>query len=152
LLAGLDDTLARRVVVALNSLQLSFHRSPLPAVVDASSGLPSGSLAVAIFAFLGDPRILAEIERLMAWLNGAGRRTKVVVLYPTDQRQILVPRIGREITRAVALDSIERELRGTVSRLLGEASGARVDHFDSVTLDPSKTWGRRTRNRSRGSS
>jgi hypothetical protein len=124
LLAGLDDALARRVVVALDGLGLQFHRAP--SAVSLGDVARNSSFGVIIVAYTGEREVFARLDEFQAWSNQVGRRAAVVMLCASVLRNDLWPRPGHGISVVVPLESLETELREVVSRILGVAPRYRV--------------------------
>jgi hypothetical protein len=119
LLAGLDDALARRVVAALDSLGLHFHRAPSVAAVGERSGL--SAFDVVIVAFVGDRSVLPGLEKIDEWSGLNGRRPAVVLLCPGSLLGEAFGRVGGRVGRLVVLETLESELREVVTTMLGVA-------------------------------
>ncbi len=124
LLAGLDDAVARRVVIALDSLGLHFYRAPSLTALGEWARL--SDFGVIIVAYTGDRSTLAGVDDLETWSSRNGRRSAVVMLCSSALLNDIEPPAGHGIARVVLLESLESELRQVVSTLLGVAPRFRI--------------------------
>jgi hypothetical protein len=119
LLAGIDDGLARRVVVALSPLGADFQRTPW---ATAFGGLATDSgCDVVIVGHHGD---LSGLELLVGTTRSAAseiRQAALVVLCRQDLLPEVEPLFARGVSRAVAIEELERTLYDAVSSLLAVA-------------------------------
>jgi hypothetical protein len=119
LLAGIDDALARRVVVALSPLGADFQRT--------SWALAFGGVAtdpgceVVIVGHRGD---LSGLELLVGAARSGASRIRQVALVVLCRRDLLgevEPLFGRGVSRAVAIEELDHKLYDAVSSLLAVA-------------------------------
>jgi len=116
LLAGLDEGLALRVRIALDSLGLQLHRAPSLAAVRQLPGPTGFDVVIAVFSSEASaPAGLGELEQ---WSKANGRRPAVVLLCPGALLGEATNRLGFGIGRLVMVESIESELRHVVSAML----------------------------------
>jgi len=124
LLAGLDDALARRVVVALDSLGLHFHRAT--SMASMARIVSPARFAIIVLAYAQDTIGRANRDEVQAWWDSCGRCTASVMLCPAPLMGQAQVWLGRGISRVVAIDAIAQELRATVATLIGVAPRVRL--------------------------
>ena len=119
LLAGLDDALARRVVVALSPLGADFQRTSW---ATAFGGLAAESgCDVVIVGHFGD---LSGLELLLETTRSdrpRSRQPALVVLSRRDLLDDVEPLLGLGVSRAVAIEELDHSLYEAVSSLLAVA-------------------------------
>jgi hypothetical protein len=131
LLIGLDDALARRVVVELNQFAPQFHRAPS---ADKLADHPWGDGCNVIIAhYAGDLSALErEAGRFAEWA-GWSRPPALLVLCAPEWLEDVQPFIGRGVTRVILLEEIGTVLQEQVSMLFNAAPRYRIRL--SVRLD-----------------
>ena len=116
LLAGIDDALARRVVVALSALGADFQRTSWAA---AFGGVASeAGCDVAIVGHFGD---LSGLELLVGSRRVPGvqgRLPALIVLCRRDLMDEVQPLKARGVSRIVAIEELDHALYDAVSSLL----------------------------------
>jgi hypothetical protein len=119
LLAGLDDALARRVVVALSALGADFQRR---AWATAFGGPATDSgCDVVIVGHFGE---LSGLQLLVGSTSSATSRSRQAALVVLCRRDLLgevEPLLGRGVSRAVAIEELDQRLYDAVSSLLAVA-------------------------------
>ncbi len=124
LLAGLDDALARRVVVALDSMGLRFHRTTSLARMVGT--VRPTHFAVIVLAYAQDRMGRANRDEIQALSDSCGRCTASVMLCSAPLMGQARAWLDRGISRVVAIDAIAQELRATVATLIGVAPRVRL--------------------------
>lgn len=119
LLAGLDDALARRVVVALGSVGAQFHRAPLAAVLEDPDR--TADYDVIIVHHAGDRPTLARLSRLGVAGTARARPGALLVLCGSEWFQEVGSFVGLGVSRVVLLEESDRQLRAAVLSLLAVA-------------------------------
>jgi len=124
LLAGLDDAVARRVVVALGSLGTQFRRAPVAAVLGDPAR--AADTDVIIVHYAGDHTILEPLAGLAATWTSRTRPAALLVLCEGQWFHHVEPFVGCGVGRVVLLKESNEQLRAAVSSILGAAPRYRV--------------------------
>lgn len=124
LLAGMDDALARRIVVALSDLALQFSRVPtVNGLADAPQAL-RGDLILLHHA--GERSVLERLLDHFEESGPDGRPPTVLALCEGRWLHQVRSLVGHGIRGAVLLEEPDAELRAAVCSVLGPAARSRA--------------------------